>query len=314
MKLIKLPPLSNTPLVSIIVPSYNQGAFIQQTLDSILEQDYRPLEVLVIDGASTDNTLDVLHQYDNVPEVSWISESDSGQIEAVNKGFQRANGEVGAIQSSDDFYLPGAVKLGVEALTVDPTLGFVFGDIIKVDVEGNELFRTHLRPFSLENVLSVQTWVPQPSTFFRLDLAKSLGCWREEVSYAADTDLWLRMAFRARAKKLDVIMAKRTMHDEQRDKQGARIIRDYSQVINDLFDHFGAPEELRPMAEAGILLQTNRYSYTEPETVKLQRLKEAVRIYPPLRKHLFIPSPIPGLDKARSIASSIKSLFSNYLA
>ena len=194
-----LPPPCEAPLVSVIVPSYNQGAFIRQTLDSILEQDFRPLQILVIDGASTDQTLDVLHRYDEVPEVNWLSEPDSGVVEAVNKGLKLANGTIGAIQSSDDFYLPGAIRSGVRALLADPALGFVFGDIVKIDAAGNDLTQTDLGPYSLENVLSFQTWIPQPSTFFRLDLAKSLNGWREEVSYAADTDLWLRMGFHAAA-------------------------------------------------------------------------------------------------------------------
>ncbi len=251
-----------SPLVSVIVPSFNQGRFIRETIESCLAQDYRPIEVVVIDGASTDGTLDVLHSYDGVPEVRWVSERDSGVVEAVNKGFAMARGEFAGIQSSDDYYLPGAVAAGVHALQAQPDVGFVYGDILKVDAEGHELSRVRLAPFSLEAFLAVETWVPQPSCFFRLALARELGGWREEVPYAADTDLWLRMAFRADARKIDRVLAARRVHGEQRDNQAARIARDYSRMIDESLCIAGAPARLRRAAHAGKCLTRIRYNPT----------------------------------------------------
>src|SRR6185503_12008114 len=107
--------LSTEPtLVSIIIPSFNQGRFIKETIDSILSQDYRPIEVLVLDGASTDETVQVLSSYEGVPELTWVSERDGGVVDAVNKGLMRARGEIIGIQSSDDLYLPGAISAAVE--------------------------------------------------------------------------------------------------------------------------------------------------------------------------------------------------------
>jgi glycosyltransferase involved in cell wall biosynthesis len=306
--MIKLPPLSASPLVSVIIPSYNQGRFISETIESILSQSYRPLEILVIDGASTDETVHVLRRYDNTPELRWWSEPDSGVVEAVNKGFKRAQGEICAIQSSDDLYVPGAVRRGVEELVTDSTLSFVFGDIIKIDADGNEISRTNLEQFSLENVLSIQTWVPQPSTFFRMDLAKLLGGWHEEISYAADTELWLRMAFRAKAKKLDVMMAKRRVHDQQRDKQGERIIRDYSRMIDSLTELKQAPKRLKRAAAAGKLLQANRYSRDDSYWIKLWRQWRAVLLSPSLRKRIPFGSLLPGWYPARAFAIHLKRM------
>ena len=258
--MFKLSPLSLNPLVSIIVPSYNQGRFIRETIDSILNQDYRPVEIIVVDGASTDNTLEVLKSYDRAHEVSWISEPDSGVVEAVNKGFSIAKGEIGAIQSSDDYYLPGAVTKGVDVLREDPELCIVYGDIVKIDASGEELSRTNLAPFSLEGFLSIKTWIPQPSTFFRLELAKFLGGWREDVSYAADTDLWLRMAFKSKVRKIDTILAVRRVHENQRDKQVARIINDYSLMIDSCNDLKNASEKLIRAAKGGKHLMRVRYN------------------------------------------------------
>lgn len=299
---VPLGPLQERPLVSVIVPSYNQGRFIRETLESILSQSYRPLEILVIDGASTDETLEVLRSFGATPGLRWWSEPDRGVVEAVNKGFARARGEVGAIQSSDDAYLPGAVGAAVGHLCGDPGLAFVFGDVVKVDAGGEELSRNVLGPFSIEGVLSSRTWIPQPACFFRMDLAKSLGGWRDEVPYAADTDLWCRMMLHARARKLDAFLAVRRMHGEQRDTQGERIIRDYIRVVEDWFEKYGAPGHYRRAAEAGVPLMRNRYGYGEPGEVKLARARRAVQLHPPLKEALRLPSRVRGLGRLRRIA------------
>ncbi len=294
---------STSPLVSIIVPSFNQGRFIRRTLESIFSQDYRPIEVIVIDGASSDDTVAVLREFSAAPELYWVSEHDSGVVEAVNKGFARARGEIGAIQSSDDFYLPGAISTGVAALRADPALAFAFGDIVKVDADGGELSRTRLAPYSLEGVLSMATWIPQPSTFFRMALAKSLGGWREEVAYAADTDLWLRMAMRAPARKLDSLMAERSMHEAQRDSQRARIVRDYTLAVDSLPGLPTAPRRVRGAARAGQLLMATRYGTDTSELTRVSRLWRAAYAYPPLLRRYPFYALLPGGPGLRAAGS-----------
>ena len=297
--------MAERPLVSIIVPSYNQGQFIRRTLQSILSQDYRPIEVIVIDGASTDETVSVLQEFSSAPELQWVSEPDSGVVEAVNKGFARARGEIGAIQSSDDFYLPGAVSAGAGALLANPELAFAFGDVAKVDAEGRELSRTALAPFSLENVLTAATWIPQPSTFFRMGLAKRLGGWRSEVPYAADTDLWLRMALQAPALKIDRLMAERSMHEAQRDTQGARIVRDYTRAIDTLPGLEQAPPRLRRAARAGKWLMANRYEPNAGELLRVGRLWRAASVWPALFARYPMRSFVPGGNRLRALASRV---------
>src|SRR5947207_2842436 len=112
------------PLVSIVVPSFNQGRFIAETLRSCLEQHYRPIEILVQDGGSNDNTISVLRSL-KAPELSWVSEPDDGVVDAVNKGLRRAKGEILSIQSSDDVFVCGAVTAAVDAHSHDPSIGLV---------------------------------------------------------------------------------------------------------------------------------------------------------------------------------------------
>ena len=290
-----------TPLVSIIIPSYNQGRFIRKTIESCLEQDYRPIEILVVDGASTDETVEVLRSFGNIPELTWVSEKDRGVVEAVNKGFARASGAIAAIQSSDDYYLPGAIRAGVEALEADPSLGFVFGDIVKVDAAGRETSRTRLAPYSLEAILSMTTWIPQPSTFFRLPLAKSLGGWREEVPYAADTDLWYRIALRTGARKLDRLMAARRLHEAQRDRHGDRIIRDYTRMIATLPGLAAASGPVRSAARAGVLMIRNRYGKDEGSWTRWWRTCRACCASPVLRRHLGPGAVVPGAWMPRAV-------------
>ena len=292
----------SAPLVSIIVPSFNQGRFIRRTLESILSQDYRPIEIIVIDGASTDETVSILEAFSSAPELQWISEPDKGVVDAVNKGFTRARGVIGAIQSSDDFYLPGAIRAGVDALLAEPSLGFVFGDTAKVDAQGRELERSQLAPYSLEGVLTLQTWIPQPSTFFRMELARSLGFWRKLAPYAADTDLWLRMALQAPARKLDRLMSERSVHDAQRDTQGAKIVRDYALMIDSLMPAFEG-QGLGPAASVGKLLMANRYVPATGEFARVGRLWQAACRYPALFRRYPLRNFIPGGNAARAALS-----------
>ena len=178
----------SAPLVSVIVPSYNQGQYIGATLDSIFEQDYRPLEVLVIDGASSDGTVEVLRRYNVHPELQWWSEPDRGVTDAVNKGLARAKGEILAVQSSDDLYSPGAISAAVAALESDPTLGLVYGDAEYIDAESRSVGGTSLPPFNLVEYVGKRTFVPQPAAFFTRAAAATGGAWRAEVSYAADAE------------------------------------------------------------------------------------------------------------------------------
>lgn len=290
------------PLVSVIVPSFNQGRFIRRTLESILSQDYRPLEIIVIDGASTDETLSILEEFSGAPELQWISEPDRGVVDAVNKGFARARGEIGAIQSSDDFYLPGAIATAVAALQSEPELAFVFGDIAKVDAEGMELSRTQLAEYTLEGVLTMRTWIPQPSTFFRMLIAKSLGGWREAVPYAADTDLWLRMAMQHPAKRISRLMAQRSMHDAQRDSQGKRIIRDYRLMLRTLPGLSSQPEGVRRAARASAYLIANRYDRESGLLKRHFRLWRAVTACPALLDTVSVSALVPGWGWLRSLS------------
>jgi glycosyltransferase involved in cell wall biosynthesis len=124
--------MSEFPLVSIITPSYQQAAFLEQTMKSVLEQDYPNIEYLVADGGSVDGSVEIIQRYaDRL--AWWVSEKDHGQGEAINKGFTRAKGKYIAWVNSDDFYMPGAIRSAVAELEAHPDVGMVFGDVKVVE-------------------------------------------------------------------------------------------------------------------------------------------------------------------------------------
>ena len=183
---------TNLPLITIITPSLNQGQFIRQTIDSVLDQHYPNLEYWVIDGGSTDETLAILKSYGS--KIHWISEKDSGQADAINKGFKLSKGEIIAWLNSDDFYEPGALNQVASNFTQHPNIDFIYGDMNFVDILGhNPRQCTYLSEFSLSRLLKY-CYICQPSVFFRRSLLKSVGLLNNRYVYVFDYDYWLRVA------------------------------------------------------------------------------------------------------------------------
>lgn len=247
------------PLVSIIVPSYNQGAFIRDTVQSCLDQDYRPIEIIVVDGASTDNTVEVLKSFGDLPELKWVSEPDQGVVDAVNKGFRRAVGEFAAIQSSDDYYRPGSIAAVVETFRRNPGAGLVYGDVERVDSSGSTIAMLTLPEFSLERLLSRELTILQPSAFFRREAALQLGGWNPAIPYVPDTDLWFRFAFHYPVVHCRKILAACRTHPGQRDVNSKRIYADYLKMLALSRELKDAPLRLRRAARAGAAMLRFRY-------------------------------------------------------
>jgi glycosyltransferase involved in cell wall biosynthesis len=182
------------PKVSIVTPSFQQAAFLEQTICSVLEQDYLNLEYMVIDGGSTDGSAEIIRRYAD-RMAYWVSERDSGQAEAINKGLLRATGEIVAWVNSDDYYLPGAIQRAVEVLQGQPELGFVYGDVLAVDGEGRPVNRMRYGDWGLDGLMCFRM-IGQPSVFMRRSALEQAGLLRDEMGYLLDHDLWLRIAAR----------------------------------------------------------------------------------------------------------------------
>jgi glycosyltransferase involved in cell wall biosynthesis len=183
-------------LVSIITPSYNQAAYLEQTIQSVLGQDYPRLEYIVIDGSSTDNSVEIIRRYaDRL--AYWISEKDRGQAEAINKGFARANGEILAWLNSDDYYLANTIPAAVKCFEENPEVVMVYGDMLAVDENGRTINVLKYRQLSLEDLLCFQI-VGQPSVFFRRSAFEKAGPLEPTLHFLLDHQLWIRLALQGR--------------------------------------------------------------------------------------------------------------------
>jgi len=184
--------MSDRPLISIVTPSFNQAQFIYQTIESVLSQNYSPLEYWVMDGGSTDGTLEILHRYRD--RLRWISEPDGGQAAAINKGWRFTRGEIIAYLNADDTYLPSAIKHVVEYLNAHPQVDAVYGDCDYVDEQGKFLRPYPTRPYHYDELVrATLDYIPQPSMFIRRRAAKKIGYLDETLACAMDFDCWLRL-------------------------------------------------------------------------------------------------------------------------
>ena len=182
--------MKNLPLVSIITPSLNQGRFIEDTIRSVLSQDYRNLEYIVIDGGSSDGTLDILRKYGD--RLTWRSEPDQGQSHAINKGLRLAKGDVIGWLSSDDMYVKDAVSEAVRFLQSNPQHAMVYGDADIVDERGEKMGSYETEPFDIER-FAKHCPICQPSAFVRSEVLATVGGLNEGLHYCMDMDLWIRI-------------------------------------------------------------------------------------------------------------------------
>jgi glycosyltransferase involved in cell wall biosynthesis len=184
------------PRLTVITPSLNQGAFIERTLTSVLDQRYPDLEYLVADGGSTDESVEIISRYaDHL--AWWTSEPDDGQTDALNKALARATGDVVTYINSDDYYLPGAFDAAMAALEAHPDAQWAVGAARFVDADGGYMETWHPRPPGRHRHLwMLLPWsAPQPSSFWRRSVFEQLGPFRRDMHYVFDTEFALRLIY-----------------------------------------------------------------------------------------------------------------------
>jgi glycosyltransferase involved in cell wall biosynthesis len=180
------------PRISIVTPSYNQAAYLEDTIQSVLNQDYPNLEYILIDGGSTDGSLEIIERYTD-KLAYWVSEPDEGQASAINKGLARSTGEIVAWLNSDDIYLPGAFKQALEAFHSNPELGFIYGDLQSIDSSGQVFHTIKYARYSLDDLLAFRI-IGQPTVFMRREVLEQTDLLDASYHYLLDHHLWLRLA------------------------------------------------------------------------------------------------------------------------
>ena len=196
------------PRISIVTPSLNQGRFLQECIDSIRAQNWPEVEHFIIDGGSTDNTLDVIRKNDG-----WltghVSEPDRGAADAINKGLLKCTGAIVAWLNADDFYLPGAFEAIAEAYRAAPEASFWFGNGIRADKEGRRtaVFNDGPMLYNHEALLGGLDYILQPSTFMNGPLLRQLGGLDENLRWSFDWDLWIRLAKLSQPHPVEAVIA-----------------------------------------------------------------------------------------------------------
>lgn len=180
------------PLVSVVTPSYKQAQFIEENILSIKNQDYPNIEHIIMDGGSTDGTVDILKRYDNI--LTWVSEPDKGQSDAINKGFKMAKGEIiGWLNSDDAYTIPNAISTAVEALNRHPDIDLIYGHCLEINEKGDVTDMGKSPEFSHYRLFNYLDFIPQPTVFFRRTLFDKVGYLDESLHYGMDYDFWLRI-------------------------------------------------------------------------------------------------------------------------
>jgi glycosyltransferase involved in cell wall biosynthesis len=285
------------PKLTVVTPSFNQGRFIERTIRSVLDQGYPELEYVIVDGNSTDETVEIIRRYED-RLAWWVSEPDRGQTEAINKGIERTSGEIVAYLNSDDYYLPGAFETVVEAFARTDR-SWVAGAVVDI-AEGDPPLELGVwqpdPPSASEGVLRGRHWwllapwhVPQPSTFWRRELFEEYGLFRRDMHFAFDAEFMLRLAMAREMPELlrDDVLAARSEHPEQKSRDLRRWrpeIRRFAEIYRPQL----TASERRRLAVLGVPLRISKAIRTgaiDPAKRRGGQLLDHLpdRVRPPIR-------------------------------
>jgi glycosyltransferase involved in cell wall biosynthesis len=297
------------PLVSIITPSFNQARYLEATIQSVLLQDYARIEYILVDGASTDASVEIIRKYKD-RFAYWVSEKDNGQAEAINKGLSRATGEILAWLNSDDYYLPNTISRVMKVFEENPDIVMVYGDILAVDEYGQTTNVLKYKQLSLEDLLCFQI-IGQPSVFFRRAALEKAGLLDNNYHFLLDHHLWLRIARQGKILHIPQIWSAARYHAEAKNRAKAaefgreafRIL-DWAKGQADLMEAVSGVER---RARASVHRVDARYLLDGGKSwPALKAWMRAFIIYPPTalaRMNIFVSAilNIVGLGKLRNI-------------
>jgi glycosyltransferase involved in cell wall biosynthesis len=264
----------SAPLVSIVTPSYNQAQYLEETLLSVLEQDYPSLEYLVVDDGSTDGSREIIERYADRLDW-WTVQPNAGQVAALNRGFERARGEYLGWLNSDDVLLPGAIAAVVEVLEANPEALLVYGDNVFIDEAGREVAAAPAQELDLARMIRrCQNGVPQPGSLFRRR-ALEIAPLNEHGYYFFDYEFVIRLAVTGPVRHVAKNLAGYRLHPESKTVgDPLKKAGDYVRLAEEFFGAPDFPDELQEHARAGkasAYLSASGYSYAGLDLPRARR-------------------------------------------
>ncbi|PWU08129.1 MAG: hypothetical protein C5B47_05135 [Verrucomicrobia bacterium] len=216
--------------ISLITPTFNQAEFIEETIQSVLDQKYPDLEWIVIDALSTDSTPQILARYAHLPWLKIIREADEGQSDAINKGMRLATGTIASWLNSDDLLVRGALHHIAQAFLDHPAATVIYGRGAKINRSSELLRVVPYRPFDRKRLATALEAV-QPAIYFRRDVFWEAGGLRKDLAYAMDWDLLIRLAQRGEVIALDTLIAKIRYYENTKTATGGwKRMREIAQI------------------------------------------------------------------------------------
>src|SRR3990172_2361137 len=206
-------------LVSIITPSYNQASYLEETILSVLDQDYPRIEYVVVDGVSTDGSVEIIRKYES--RFAWcVSEKDRGQADAINKGIARATGDIVAWLNSDDYYLQGTVGAAVRVFEEHPDVVLVYGNMLAVDEDGRTYNTLNYKQLTIEDLLCFQI-IGQPAVFMRRSALQKTSGLNPAFHFLLDHLLWIQIAQQGKILHADQTWSAARYHAEAKNRAKA---------------------------------------------------------------------------------------------
>jgi len=282
--------IDSAPLVSIVIPAYNQAGYLAQAIDSVLAQDYPRIELIVIDDGSTDDTQAVLAAY--AGRFNFESHANMGQAGTLNKGWGMSKGEILSYLAADDFLLPGAVRTSVEKLIADPGIVLTYCDYNLVDSQSRVLRRKRALEFNYRDLAVGIICQPGPGVFFRRDAFARAGFWDELLRQTPDYEYWLRLGLEGAFLRIPTVLAAYRVHEQSQSFVPVNPSR-AEEMVNVISAHFRrdrlppeiARAEPEAMSNAHIIsarlhLSSSRY------LAALKHMKRAFALHPSTYLHL----------------------------
>jgi glycosyltransferase involved in cell wall biosynthesis len=258
------------PRISVITPSYNQVNYIEQTIQSVLGQNYPNLEYFIIDGGSTDGSVEIIKKYEK-QLAWWVSEKDSGQANAINKGFSKCTGDIICWLNSDDLYMPNTFHTISKFFTERSEKKIVLGNCISFyEHNPSRVLGTNMKKFAEHYALNLFDYIFQPSTFWSRAALESTGPLNETVHYVFDWEWYLRMQKgNVNFVYTDTVFSLYRFHDSHKSGTGGNKRRD---EILEFYRKFNSPQEVKAL-EQHFWLQDKKDSPWFRFLLKTDRLK-----------------------------------------